>query len=149
VAVASRASLAVSPTATLHVLHLLGDAAPTWLRGAQLLAIAVTALVVARTRGPLDAMAASLVVRLLVDNATYPYYAASVLLVVAVADLARRRPAWRTGLLWLCVQPAGLLPPAVDGWVRALGLIAVTASFVAPWNRVLLARVADRAPSPW
>jgi hypothetical protein len=94
----------LDPNSTVHWLGLHDHFAPPWLRTAQLAMILLCAFLGSR-RGPAEALAAGLIARLIFDPGIINYYTAGAVVFIAIADLIRQRPAWRTGLaivgLWL------------------------------------------------
>jgi hypothetical protein len=130
---ATSAPFPISPVSTVHLFGLHALQSPSWLRSVQLVG-ALAAALLARRRGRADAIAAGMVVRLLLDPATYGYYTASAAIAVGAADVLAGRGAWRTALttagLWLV--PLLTQQHDIVAGSRSLVLLVLLASYLGP-----------------
>lgn len=85
----------VSETSTVALLGLHGPA-PGWVRPVELLGCLLSPLLALRSAAAYDALATGFAARLLLDPATFPYYASSVIAVAVIADLYTARSPWRS-----------------------------------------------------
>lgn len=110
-------SIQVKGSSVLHLLGVRGPS-PGWVRPAQILAAAAAVGLVVRRGRLTHALTAGLVLRLWLDPAAYPYYAAGLLLCAIPLDLDSGGVPWWTvsATLALCVASGQLHAIAVIVW---------------------------------
>lgn len=154
---AGRFEIPNDPSSSLRALGVTAAGTPMWDRPVQvLLGVALAVLVVRRGRW-LAVPAVVLGVRVLLDPATYPYYAAGLVLATVLVDLGVRRTRWP----WLSIvvvagtyvpRHLGSLTPTDPqlGVLRAVVSVVVLALAIGPGPREVVARItaAVRPPAP-
>jgi hypothetical protein len=119
-------AFAIAANSSVHLLGL--QSMPPWLRTVQLAAALAVAVVAGHRRGPLEALAAGMAVRLLLDPGTFPYYLATVVLAFAVLDLAKGTRLWRTSIAIVGLYACPLfLPGPTQPLIRTAVLLTLIA----------------------